>query len=214
MGQTGLILVGAVLFLNGLVTLGIVPGRSAAVLNLFVGAAQVVLPTIILAQAAGDPAIVSATWPSYLFGFTYLYYGFNLIFELDPRGLGWFSSFVAAVAVVQAALSVRTDPAFAVVWLVWAAMWTLFFLLLGLGIQAPTRFTGWFLVWLGIPSTVVPAVLQLAGTWPADASGGLVALVAAVVLTLVAAAFTRSRVVRDDGEGVTAPDTVALSLEG
>ncbi len=37
MGSVGLPYVGAVLFVNGLMLLGAVPPRSAAILNLFVG---------------------------------------------------------------------------------------------------------------------------------------------------------------------------------
>ena len=46
MGNVGLLLyVGAVLFINGLMLLGKVEPRSAAVFNLFVGGLQVVTPT-------------------------------------------------------------------------------------------------------------------------------------------------------------------------
>jgi len=84
MGNVGLFFVGVVLLVNGLVILNIVPARSAAILNLFVGVMQVLLPTIIISQAAGDPAIINATWPTYLFGFTYLYYGLGILFDLEP----------------------------------------------------------------------------------------------------------------------------------
>ena len=98
MGNVGLLLVGVVLLVNGLVILSVVPPRSAALLNIFVGTAQVVLPTIVLIQNVGDAAVVNSTWPSYLFGFTYLYYGLGIYLDLEPQGLGWFSSFVAAIA--------------------------------------------------------------------------------------------------------------------
>ena len=76
MGNVGLLLVGVALFVSGLVSVGVVSPRGAAPLNLFVGAAQVVLPTLVLVQSAGEPTTVNATWPSYLFGFTYLWFGF------------------------------------------------------------------------------------------------------------------------------------------
>src|SRR5690606_33610757 len=56
--SVGLLYVGAVLFINGLMLLGIVPERAAAAMNLFVGGMQIVFPTIIIAQAEGDPATI------------------------------------------------------------------------------------------------------------------------------------------------------------
>lgn len=181
MGNVGLLLVGVALFVNGLVSVGAVSPRSAAPLNLFVGAAQVVLPTLVLVQAGGDQAVVNATWPSYLFGFTYLWFGLIQLTELDPRGFGWYSSFVAVIATVYAITSLGTDPAFAVIWATWAGMWSLFFVLLGLGVTKVGRldlghFTGWVLVLLGIPTCTVPAILLLNGIWSTSGAAGAAAL--------------------------------------
>jgi putative amide transporter protein len=196
MGNAGLFFVGIVLLVNGLVILDIVPARSAAILNLFVGALQVVLPTIILIQAGGDQAIINATWPTYLFGFTYLYYGLGILLKLEPQGLGWFSAFVAAVALYEAAVCLATDPVFAVIWLCWATMWALFFLLLALDKAALSRFTAWFLIWLGIPSCSVSGLFLLNGAWNTTPAAGAAAFVALIALTAVSVAFTRSNVAR------------------
>ncbi|WP_124713106.1 AmiS/UreI family transporter [Mycolicibacterium nivoides] len=196
MGNIGLLLVGVVLFVNGLVSIGIVEPRGAAPLNLFVGTAQVVLPTLVLVQAGGDLGIVNATWPSYLFGFTYLWFGFIQIFDIDTRGFGWYSSFVAAVAAYYAIKSVGTDPVFAVIWASWAIMWSLFFVLLGLGVTKAGRidlghFTGWFLVLLGVPTCTVPAILLLNGVWPTSVAAGSVALVVLLAATALSVALSR-----------------------
>lgn len=98
MGSVGLLYVGAVLFVNGLMLLGVVPPKSAAVLNLFVGALQCVVPTAMLIQADGDTGTILAASGLYLFGFTYLYVGIGNLANLDPRGVGWFSAFVAGAA--------------------------------------------------------------------------------------------------------------------
>ncbi|MCV4732133.1 hypothetical protein OFB80_30035, partial [Escherichia coli] len=90
--------------------IGIVKPRSAAPLNLFVGAAQIVLPTLVLAKAGDDAGIVNATWPSLLFGFTYLWFGVIQIYDLEPEGFGWYSAFVAAIAAFHAVENVGTDP--------------------------------------------------------------------------------------------------------
>lgn len=194
MGNAGLLLVGVVLLVNGLVTLGVVPARSAALLNIFVGALQIVFPTIILIQAGGDPAVVNGTWPTYLFGITYLYYGLGIYLNLEPEGLGWFSAFVAALALYKAFEAISTDPVFAVIWLTWATMWGLFFLLMALGKSELSRFTGWFLVWLGVPTCTVTALFLFKGSWSTSSTAGLAALTALGVLTAVSVAFTRSRV--------------------
>ena len=154
MGSVGLLYVGAVLFVNGLMLLGTVPVRSASVLNLFVGALQCVVPTVMLIQAQGDSSAVLAASGLYLFGFTYLYVGISNLAGFEPEGIGWFSLFVACAALVYSFLSftVSNDPVFGVIWLAWAALWTLFFLVLGLGRENLSRFTGWAAVLLSQPS--------------------------------------------------------------
>ncbi|MFV8049100.1 AmiS/UreI family transporter [Mycobacterium sp. 48b] len=213
MGNVGLLLVGVALFVNGLVSVGLVSGRGAAPINLFVGTAQVVLPTLVLVQSEGDPGVVNATWPSYLFGFTYLWFGFIQIFDIDPRGFGWYSTFVAAIAAFYAIKSVETDPVFAVIWATWALMWTLFFVLLGLGVAKVGtidlgHFTGWFLVLLGVPTCTVPAILLLNGVWPTSVVAGAVALVVLVAAAALSVVLSRRSA---GGEGVlpVAPDGVA-----
>lgn len=196
MGNVGLLLVGVVLFVNGLAVLGVVAPRGAAPLNLFVGAAQVVLPTIILAQSGGDPDIINATWPSYLFGFTYLFYGLIVIFDLEPEGMGWFSSFVAAVALFHAVTTVGTDPVFAVIWLTWAIMWALFFALMALGKTGLSRFTGWFLVLLGVPTCTVSGVALLRDQWSTTPTAGWLALGGLVAATLWSVVLAKSRIAR------------------
>ena len=135
MGSVGLLYVGAVLVINGLMLLGVVEARSAAPLNLFVGGLQVLTPTVLIIMSGGDPDVILSASGIYLFGFTYLYVGINLLGGLDGTGLGWFSAFVACCAVVYSALNfVRfDDPGFGVIWLVWAVLWALFWVVLGLG---------------------------------------------------------------------------------
>jgi len=196
MGNIGLLFVGIVLLVNGLNSLGLVPGRSAGVLNLFVGSLQVVLPTIILIQNSTDAAVIAATWPTYLFGFTYLYFGLNILFKLEPEGFGWFSAFVAAIATYHALISVQSDPIYAVIWLTWAIMWSLFFLLLALGQSQLTRFTGWFLILLGIPTCTVTALFLFNGAWSTEPAAGFAALVALTAAAVFSWVLARSNIAR------------------
>ena len=196
MGNVGLLLVGVVLLVNGLSTLGVVPARSAAPLNFFVGTAQVVLPVLVLVQHGTEPGVLQATWPSLLFGITYLWFGFLTVHGLEPQGFGWYSLFVAAIAAYYAVTSVTTDPVFAVIWATWATMWALFFVLLGLGRTSAGgvdlgRFTGWFLVLLGVPTCTVPALLLMEGRWTTAPLAGLGALAVLAVATAVSLVLAR-----------------------
>lgn len=196
MGNVGLLYVGAVLLVNGLTLLSVVPVRSAAVLNLFVGALQCVIPTALLIQAQGDTADVLAASGLYLFGFTYLYVGIVNLAGLEPQGIGWFSGFVAVAALVYSALSftVVGDPVFGVIWLSWAFLWALFFLVLALGFDGLTRFTGWVAILLSQPTCTVPAFLALTGSLHATAftAAGWASVLAVLVGIAAALGFPAS----------------------
>ena len=192
MGSVGLLHVAAVLVINGLMLLGVIPGKSAAIMNFFVGVMQVVFPTIILIQANGDPNAILGASGLYLFGFTYLYIGFNRYFDLPGEGLGWFSLFVAVVAVVFGILQFTqvNDPLFGVIWLLWAVLWTLFFLILARGKDSLRVFTGWLTIILAHITGTIPALLLLTGnytTGPEEAVGlaviGALAILASYALS-------------------------------
>ena len=167
MASVGLLYVGAVLILNGLMLLGYVDARAAAPLNFFVGGLQVITPTYLIFTSGGDADTILAASGLYLFGFTYLYVGFNLLGGLDGTGLGWFSAFVAACALVFAGLNFGRldDAAFGVIWLYWAVLWALFWVVLGLKREEWTRFTGLVAVVAGVFSAAIPAFMLLTGVW-------------------------------------------------
>ncbi|CAG7599525.1 AmiS/UreI family transporter [Leucobacter soli] len=187
MGSVGLLYVGAVLFINGLMLIDVVPGRSAAAMNLFVGGMQVIFPTIIIMQSGGDPAVVLGASGLYLFGFTYLYVAWNILTGASGEGLGWFSLFVAGCAVVYGILqfTLFDDPVFGVIWFSWAVLWFLFFLVLGLGKEQLTRRTGWFTLLLGIFTGAIPALLLLSDGYATGATEGIIAAVLGAVLLAI-----------------------------
>jgi putative amide transporter protein len=179
MSDAGLFYVGAVLIINGLLLLGVVSAKAAAPLNLFVGALQVVVPTVLLIQAE-HPDAVAAAAPLYLFGFTYLWVGLNAITGWDQQGLGWFSLFVAVTALamsVHTALAASDGP-FAVIWLYWAVLWFLFFCVLGIERTELARLTGWFAILTGVVTAAVPGALLATGYWPTAGGPVTVALAA------------------------------------
>ncbi len=192
MANVGLLYVGAVLFINGLMLIGVVPGKSAAVMNFFVGGMQVIFPTVIIAQSGGNADVIFGAAGLYLFGFTYLYVGFNQVLGLSGEGLGWFSLFVALCAVVIGTLQFTSlaDPVFGVIWYVWAVLWFLFFLLLGLGMDVLGVFTGWFTIVVAHVTGTIPALLLLSGAFAPTTGGavavGIGAIAAAVIATIMA----------------------------
>jgi hypothetical protein len=167
MGLVGLLYVGAVLFINGLLLLGVVEAKSAAPINLFVGALQVVTPTFLIFTANNDPLLILNASGLYLFGFTYLYVGINLLAGLDTTGVGWFSLFVAVAAIgyAWANWQLFADPAFGVIWLMWAFLWFMFFVVLGLKRDQYTRYTGWVTVVQAWVTAAIPAFLLLTDLW-------------------------------------------------
>ncbi|NYD66998.1 AmiS/UreI family transporter [Agromyces atrinae] len=192
MGNVGLLYVGAVLFLNGLMLLGIVGGRPAAVLNFFVGGMQVIFPTIVLAQSGNDPSVVLGAAGIYLFGFTYLYVAINQWTGIGGEGLGWFSLFVAISAVTIGLINfVIGDPVFGVIWLLWAVLWSLFFLLLARGWAGIQRLTGWFTIFLSFLTGTIPAFLLLTGTFESTPLGAIVVAVVGILSLVVAVALGR-----------------------
>jgi len=167
MGSVGLLFVGAVLFLNGVMLLGKVDPRAAAVFNLFVGALQVFTPTYLIISAGNDARGVLAASGIYLFGFTYLYVGIGLLAGLDSTGVGYYSLFVAITALGYSFVNfhIFDDYPFGVIWLYWAFLWFLFFLLLGLKLERLTAYVGWVTAIEGWVTGVIPGFLLLSGYW-------------------------------------------------
>ena len=169
MAQTGLLFVGAVLFINGLSLLGYVKGKSLVPMDLFVGLLQVITPLYLIFTATGTPAEVSATIllgsGLFLFGFTYLYVAINNIYDLDGSGLGWFCLYVVLAAIAYAYFNFKTATpggnVLTVLWISWAYLWFLFWLVLSLGRTSLTRYTGAVCATQGIITGFIPALILI-----------------------------------------------------
>ncbi len=179
MGAVGLFFVGAVLFINGAMLLGWVDARSAVPMNFFVGGLQLVTPTYLIFTANGDADTILSAGALYMFAFTYLYVALNLTLNLDGTGLGYFCLFVFLSALVYSGLNFFRfgDPAFGVIWLYWAFLWLLFFLLLGLKRESLGRYTGAVCAIQGWVTGWIPALLLLTGGYAA-VSGALAVVLA------------------------------------
>ncbi|MFF3562162.1 AmiS/UreI family transporter [Streptomyces sp. NPDC002574] len=167
MANVGLLFVGAVLFMNGLLLLGKADPRSAAVFNLFIGALQVLTPTYLIFTAGNDPDKILSASGIYLFGFTYLYVGIVLLAGMDNICVGYYSLFVAVVALGYsfANFHLLKDNPFGVIWLYWSFLWGLFFVLFGLRRTELTVYVGWVTAIEGWITGVIPAALLLSGYW-------------------------------------------------
>ena len=189
MGAVGLLYVGAILFLNGTMLLGWIDGKSAAPLNIFVGLLQVVTPTYLIINADGDMTTILGASGLYLFGFTYLYVACNLMWDLDGTGLGMFSIYVAIAAVIYSLISFNAgDPVFGVIWLYWAFLWLLFYILLARKRDGIGRYTGSVAAVQGFVTGVLPAFLILTGRI-ADINANTLAVILAVFGVVVFAAL-------------------------
>ena len=188
-----LILSGAALLINGLTLLGRVPGRDSGWFNVLIGGLQLVLCVAVAVTADGSVPALLAISGTFLFGLTYLYVGIDSLLGLGAAGLGWFCGLVAVVALVFAGVNVVADPFLAALWLGWAGLWSLFFVLLALGRSEITAYTGWALVLASQVTTTVPALLGLTGNWPTGPAGGAVVLVVLALVFGGAFALTRRR---------------------
>nr|WP_256441357.1 MULTISPECIES: AmiS/UreI family transporter [unclassified Exiguobacterium] len=159
-GNISLLFGGVALFINSLVLFGKVDVKSAGVFSLFTGLLQTFIATWLVIGASSAEVFGYAS--VYLFAFTYLYVGVTFLFDLDGRGVGWFSLFVSISAVFYATISFTMgDVMGAVTWLFWSFLWGLFYVGMGLGrqIDGLTARVAFVLAWLTL---IVPALFGLA----------------------------------------------------
>lgn len=188
MSSVGLLFVGAALFVNGLLLLGLIDGKGAGVFNLFVGALQTAIPFYLIATASTPDEILGAAGV-FMFGFTYLYVGINNLAGIEGTGLGWYSLWVAIMAVGFGVVNIVRfdDAATGLLWLQWAVLWGLFWLVLGLGREELTALTGWLTLALAFTTCTIPGFLMLLGSWgdvPVWAVGASIAVTAAALVPL------------------------------
>lgn len=214
MAYLGLFFVGAVLFVNGLALLGKVDPKGAAPINVFVGLLLVVVtfyavfPARDLTVAENLTTVVS-TAGFMLFGFTYLYVGILNYTGHPGSGLGWYCGWAALVSVGLAVVNFARfgDAKFGMLWVLWAILFTLFFLLLALGMERLTWATGWVAVIEAFITTTIPGALLMLGWWEpmpqwVAVVGGLLAIAVFGLL-----AFRSSPSTASPPEGSGAPAT-------
>ena len=186
MADVGLMFVGAVLFVNGLLLLGKIDAKGAATFNLFVGALQTAIPFYLIATAKTTDDILLASG-IFLFGFTYLYVGIANLAGQTPVGLGWYSAWVAIMATAFGITNIVRfhDPTIGLLWLQWAVLWALFWIVLGLGVTRLTPLTAWLTLILSFTTCTIPGYLLLLGEWDRVPTWGVLVAIAATAAALV-----------------------------
>lgn len=166
METAGLLLVGAVLFVNGMVLLGHAQPRNAAIINIFVGLLQTAIPFHLLITAHGSDDILKAT-PLFLFGLTYLWTGVTNLTGGEGTGLGWYCMWVAVMTVVFSAIDFFhfDDSKQAVIWLNWGVLWWLFWRVLTRPRPEHNRVAGAAAIVMSLWTCSLPAVLTMIGWW-------------------------------------------------
>lgn len=162
-----LLYVGAVLFVNAFMLLGKADAKGAAVMNFLTGIITLVINvTIIVVNAIGkgEPSLYYAAGTGLLFSFTYLYVGAVNMFGLDGRGLGWYCLFVAITALPSSWIAFGSDYRFGIIWLGWAFLWFVYFLLLALKMQI-AKFAGYATLIVAVTTAWIPGYLLLAERW-------------------------------------------------
>ena len=166
MGFVGLFLSGAVLFLNSLMLLGKAEAKSIGIFNVFVGTVQMIIPFYLLFTSSQTNWDLYNNAAIFLFGLTYLYVGFTSLKGLEGNGLGWFSLWVAIVAVVYTITSIIHfhDIVNALTWGMWSFLWFLFFLsnTLKKKIDHYVGMVAFVQSWVTL---TIPALLYFLGIW-------------------------------------------------
>jgi putative amide transporter protein len=186
MSSVGLLFVGAVLFMNGLLFLGKADAKGVAVFNLFVGGLQTAIPFYLIATAKTPDDILGAAG-IFLFGFTYLYVGIVTLAGYSSDGIGWYSLWVAVLATGFGLTEIIKfhDTPTGLLWLQWAVLWGVFWVVLALGVARLTAPAGWLTLILSVTTCTIPGFLLLLGDWGKVPTWAVVASIVATGVVVI-----------------------------
>lgn len=173
---------GVALLINGLGLLGRIRARDSAVFNVLIGGLQLVLAVLIAVAANGDAQSLLDVAAVFLFGITYFYVGLSTLLDLGSCGIGWYCGFVSCLGMFYAFHNLSTDLVLSILWLGWAVLWGLFFLVLALEKEKLIIFTAWTALLMSPLTATLPAMLDLSVGWP---TGGLWAVTASATIALI-----------------------------
>ncbi|MGE8079915.1 AmiS/UreI family transporter [Peribacillus loiseleuriae] len=164
--NVGILLSGAVLFLNGLMLKGKAEAKSVAILNFFVGILQIIIPFYLIMISDQSNWTIYGLAATFLFGLTFLYVSVTFYKGMDGSGLGWFSAWVTMIALFYALISIVHfhDYVTALTWLMWAFLWYLFYALNILK-KPIEEYVGKVALVQSFVTLTFPALLSFIGMW-------------------------------------------------
>lgn len=166
MANVGLLLSGAVLFLNGLMLREKAEAKSVAVFNFFVGILQIIIPLYLIMVSDQNHWTIYQYAATFLFGLTFLYVSCTFYKGLDGSGLGWFCAWGVVIAIFYAVVSVCYFQQYVLglTWVLWAFLWYLFYVLNILK-KPVADYVGIVACIQSFVTLTIPALLAFIGLW-------------------------------------------------
>ena len=149
-----------------------------------------------------------------LFAFTYLGVAINNWTGGTGAALGWYCLWAVVASLVLAGVNFARyhDPRFGMLWLLWAVLFTLFFLVLALGVRQLEWATGWAATIEAVITTTIPGGLMLLGYWSSVPGRVAIGTGGITILLIAALAIWSSR--RPARRSASGEPTVAPTLGG
>ena len=196
MSAVSLFFIGAVLLCNGLTLLGRITPRGAAPVNALVGVVLVAAAAHLgVPQDASEGDLVGAAG-FLLFAVTYLWVAINAYTRHDPAGLGWYCAWAAGVSVFLGLVNVThlDDDKFALLWLMWAVLFAVFFVVIALERTELAVAAGWLAILQALFTASGPGALEMIGKWEELATGWVVFATIVVLGSFAMVALRRAPV--------------------
>lgn len=166
MANVGLLLSGAVLFLNSLMLRGKAEAKSVAIFNFFVGILQIIIPLYLIMVSDQNHWTIYNHTATFLFGLTFLYVSFTFYKGMDGSGLGWFCAWGTMIAIFYAFVSAIhfNNYVLTLTWIMWAFLWYLFYVL-NIPKKPVADYVGKVTLIQSFVTLTFPALLSLIGIW-------------------------------------------------
>ncbi len=155
--------VGVVLIINGIWLIGKLEKKSVAPIN-FMVAGLMIFGVLRIIFTGTDMSEYYSAAGLLLFAFTYLGVALNNTFNLDGKALGWYSLLVVIAAIPFGILNLPDLGQFGL-WMMWATLWFLYFVLLAFEMNKIKRITGLWTTFNGIVTGFAGFII-LIEQWP------------------------------------------------
>jgi hypothetical protein len=176
---------------------------------------QTAIPFYLIATAKTPDDILAAAG-IFLFGFTYLYVGIVTLAGFKSDGIGWYSLWVAALATGFGLTEILrfNDTPTGLLWLQWAVLWGVFFVVLALGVSRLTVPAGWLTLILSLTTCTIPGFILLLGDWGKVPTWAVLASIAATAIVVVPMSLRALAEPEPEPELRTAPSDAGVAVSG